>query len=63
MQDLKSLPSQNPRISEIAEILALGVVRLRVRQSSELARRGGESSLDCVGDQSGDANPENMETG
>jgi hypothetical protein len=46
------------RLTELGEILALGLVRLRARQSSELARAAGESSLACVASQSGDANPE-----
>jgi hypothetical protein len=46
------------RIAEIGEILALGLVRLRARQSSELARAAGESSLASVATQSGHANPE-----
>lgn len=44
------------RIAEIGEILALGLVRLRARQSTELSAAGGESSLDCVGTQSGHGN-------
>jgi hypothetical protein len=43
------------RISEIAEILALGLMRLRTRQSSPLSPHVGESSLDCLGHQSGHA--------
>jgi len=46
------------RLAEIVEILAAGVVRLRGRQSSPLLPIHGESSLDCAGDQSGDANSE-----
>jgi hypothetical protein len=44
------------RLNEIAEILALGLVRLRAGQSSELSRARGESSLDCVAAQSGHDN-------
>jgi hypothetical protein len=33
------------RLAEIAEILALGLVRLKLRKSSELFRDSGESSL------------------
>ena len=51
------------RIAEIGEILALGLVRLRARQSSQMSADAGESSLDCVGHQSGDANPEKPENG
>ncbi len=46
------------RIAEIAEILALGLVRLHARQSSQTSAVGGESSLEPVGHQSGHANPE-----
>ena len=45
-------------IAEVGALLARGLVRLKARQSSELARDGGESSLDCVAHQSGDPNPE-----
>jgi hypothetical protein len=43
------------RINEIAEILALGLTRLRARQSRALSPHVGESSLDCLGHQSGHA--------
>jgi hypothetical protein len=46
------------RIAEIGEILALGLVRLRARQSSQLSGGNGESSLACVAHQSGHGNPE-----
>lgn len=39
------------RIAEIAEILALGLVRLRARQSSRRFRDGGENSVDFSVDQ------------
>jgi hypothetical protein len=44
------------RLSEIAEILALGLTRLRARQSSALPADLGESLLDCAANQSGHAN-------
>jgi hypothetical protein len=44
------------RLDEVAEILAVGLSRLRSRQSSALAADAGESSLDCAGHQSGHAN-------
>jgi len=44
------------RIAEICEILAAGLIRLGARQSSELSRRNGESSLDFTAHQSGHAN-------
>ena len=45
----------NDRIAEIAEILALGLQRLRARKSSELSHALGESSLDFPPAQSGGA--------
>ncbi|MDB5507121.1 MAG: hypothetical protein JWR75_1759 [Devosia sp.] len=42
------------RLSALAEILALGVHRLRSAQSSALSLLGAESGVDCVGDRSGD---------
>jgi len=44
------------RLAEIAEILAVGLMRLRARQSSSLSPESGESSLDYSGHQSGHAN-------
>ena len=46
------------RIAEIGEILALGLVRLRARQSSQREANTGESSLDFVAGQSGHDNSE-----
>ena len=43
------------RLTEIANILALGLQRLTVRQSSDLSADRGESSLHISPDQSGDA--------
>ena len=40
---------------EIGEILARGLTRLRLRKSSPLVADDGESSLDCLGGQSGHA--------
>jgi hypothetical protein len=56
------------RRAALCRILALGLVRLRMReagvrdhgsaaQSSELSERRGESSLDCLPDRSGHATP------
>ena len=45
--------SAGERLDEIAEILAAGLMRLRVPQSSHLSRHDGESSLDCFANQSG----------
>ena len=49
--------TENPtvRLDEIAEILATGLMRVRMRQSSSLSPHGGESSLDCAARQSGPA--------
>ena len=46
------------RIAEIGEVLALGLVRLKVRQSSQTSTDAGESSLACVAHQSGHRNTE-----
>lgn len=42
-------------LAEVFEILAAGLVRLGAAKSSGFSTAGRESSLDCVGDQSGDA--------
>jgi hypothetical protein len=56
MQSGKSA-SNNTRelIAEIGEILARGLVRLKLRQSSGRLPLAGESSLGFVGDQSADS--------
>lgn len=41
------------RITEIAEILATGLMRLEARKSSSLCADGAENLLDCAGPQSG----------
>jgi hypothetical protein len=46
------------RLAEIAEILALGLMRLRARKSSGLSRHEGESSLHFTPEQSGHGTPE-----
>jgi hypothetical protein len=43
----------NDRLSEIAEILAAGVLRLRRQKSSQKSADCGEISLDILADQSG----------
>ena len=50
------LMSAAERLDEVAEILAVGLTRLRARQSTALPADLGESSLDCAGDPSGHAN-------
>lgn len=47
--------SPKQRLSEIAEILAAGLIRMRARQSTALSADRGESSLDCATDQSSHA--------
>jgi len=44
------------RLDEVAEILALGLMRLKANKSSVLSAHRGESSLDCAPHQSGHAN-------
>jgi hypothetical protein len=46
-------PSASERLAELADIVALGLMRLRARKSSELSRHGGESSLHFGAEQSG----------
>jgi len=63
MPAMSSPPEQAPesareRIAEIGEILAAGLIRLRSRKSSSLSADDGESSLDCLGHQSGHAGNE-----
>lgn len=41
------------RLSELAELLGVGLVRLRARQSRALCAGISQSALDCVADQSG----------
>lgn len=55
------LMTTDERLTEVAEILAAGILRLQARhrfsrQSSQFARDRGESSLDYAGHQSGHAN-------
>jgi hypothetical protein len=46
---------KSTHVAEIAEILALGLTRLKARKSSRKSAEGGESSLHFTPDQSGDA--------
>jgi hypothetical protein len=41
------------RIAEIGEILALGLMRLRARQSTHLSAETGDSFVDCLATPSG----------
>jgi hypothetical protein len=52
-----ALLNADERLSEIGALLALGLVRLHARKSSGFSALSGESSLACVGGQSGHANP------
>lgn len=52
-----SLMTTPERLTELCWLLALGVTRLRARQSSHLLQTAGESSLHLAADQSGDATP------
>jgi hypothetical protein len=56
--DLSIPHAPDPRVAEIGEILALGLVRLRTRESSQIADARGDSSLACVAHQSSGANSE-----
>jgi hypothetical protein len=47
--------SPNERIAEIAEILAAGLMRLKLRKSSHLSAVSGDSLLDCTAHQSSHA--------
>jgi hypothetical protein len=58
-----ALQTSDARLTEIAETLAVGLMRLRARKSSALSRDFGESSLDCIAPQSGHANALKREGG
>jgi hypothetical protein len=63
MNGIISKITADERISEIAEILAAGLLRLRARQSSSISPHLGETALDCVGVQSGPADDLTSEGG
>jgi hypothetical protein len=44
------------RLSELADLLAAGLMRLRLQQSTPLSGDVGESSLDCAAHRSSHAN-------
>jgi hypothetical protein len=46
------------RIAEIGELLALGLIRLRARQSTSLSERTRDSLVDCLATPSGHAGTE-----
>lgn len=60
-QSLDRTDISTDRLSELAEILAAGLMRLKARKSSPFSADGGESLLDCAGRQSGDADPDSLE--
>ena len=49
--------SVDERLAEVADLLALALVRLRARQSSTVSDDSGESPLDCVAHPSGPVRP------
>jgi len=50
------------RRAELCNLLALGLIRLRMRKKSQLSAEHGEFSLHNSGDQSGSAGPTNRRT-
>jgi len=51
------------RLQEVAEILALGLIRLQARKSTPISADRGEVHLDCTGDQSGHGPSNSLERG
>jgi hypothetical protein len=51
-----ALMSPAERLDEVADILAVGLLRLKANKSSTLSANSGESSLDCPAHQSGHVN-------
>jgi hypothetical protein len=49
--------SSKERLTEVARILALGLLRLRARQSTQVSELAGESFLHFPPDRSGHAKP------
>lgn len=56
------LMAPTERRAELCRLLALGLVRLHLQQSTELSAPPGESSLPSLADPSGHANPSWKET-
>jgi len=54
-------PQTHDHLTEIAAILAAGLMRLQARKSSQKPAKFGESSLHFTPDQSGDAPPYSAE--
>jgi hypothetical protein len=55
------LLSSDERLAAVAAILAAGLIRLRIRQSSQLSGDCGESPLDCSPNQRRHVSHQNME--
>lgn len=54
--------STRERLAEVTSILALGLIRLRGRQSSQVSAAVGESCLHFTPDRSGHAKPKRRRT-
>ena len=54
--------SAKERLAEVTRILALGLIRLRARQSSQLSELTGESSIHIPPHRSGHAKPKRRRT-
>ena len=54
--------STKERLAEVTRILALGLIRLRARQSTQVSELAGESCLHFPPDQSGHAKPKRRRT-
>jgi hypothetical protein len=61
--DAYALDKAHDRIAEIGDILALGLMRLLARKSSQASEKEREFSLDFVGQQSGHGNCETERIG
>jgi hypothetical protein len=53
LRKVESVDSTEERLAEIASILALGLMRLRARKSSQMSPDSGESSVDFTPGKSG----------
>ena len=51
------------RLTEIANLIAMGLMRLHARKSSPFSANTGDSSLDCPAHQSGHANALSLDGG
>jgi hypothetical protein len=57
MSGNRELTENNSNVAEVASLLALGLMRLLARKSSELSLETGENSLDFTGHRSGHPSP------